>query len=61
MYKDGGSVRSFVSLLLLKELMKKVAIKESETNGQSIDESSTPKGTLPSHCFDYIVGTGTGG
>jgi hypothetical protein len=46
---DGGGVRGLSSLLILRELMGRVALSRSE------------KTILPCDYFDLIIGTGTGG
>ena len=49
---DGGGTRGLSSLIVLRDLMEKVAIKKGITQYDLI---------RPSECFDLIVGTGTGG
>jgi len=49
---DGGGVRGLSSLLLLRELMERLAVKRGITDHNSI---------RPSDVFDLIIGTGTGG
>ncbi|KAF8535195.1 acyl transferase/acyl hydrolase/lysophospholipase [Trichophaea hybrida] len=66
---DGGGIRAYSSLLVLKALMEKIAQLENETphlrTQSNNDDTSTHRIDdnlpLPCHYFDYIFGTGTGG
>jgi hypothetical protein len=49
---DGGGVRGLSSLLLLRELMGRLAVKRGITDHTTL---------RPSDVFDLIIGTGTGG
>ncbi|OCK91990.1 uncharacterized protein K441DRAFT_463573, partial [Cenococcum geophilum 1.58] len=53
---DGGGVRGYASLLMLRKLMAFVAELEMKLAGNSLWT-----GYLPCHYFDYIFGTSTGG
>ncbi|KAF8575496.1 hypothetical protein K439DRAFT_1623547 [Ramaria rubella] len=50
---DGGGIRGLSSLLLLRELMSRIAI--------AMNKDVSPTVIRPADCFDLIVGTGTGG
>ena len=60
---DGGGIRGYASLLLIRALMHEIAIwerhlqPEAAAAGQLTDE----KELLPCHYFDFIYGTSTGG
>lgn len=56
-YIDGGGIRGYSSLLILEELMKRIAAWELKLNGKNISVEKL----LPCHYFDYIWGTSTGG
>jgi len=60
--KDGGGIRGYSSLLILEELMKKIAQLEWEDTAKGTTEDITNRSLpLPCHYFDYIFGTSTGG
>ncbi|EME79669.1 uncharacterized protein MYCFIDRAFT_9528, partial [Pseudocercospora fijiensis CIRAD86] len=48
---DGGGIRGYASLLIIRALMDKIAKLESQPDGKY----------RPHHYFDYFVGTSTGG
>ncbi|KAB8345930.1 hypothetical protein FH972_022983 [Carpinus fangiana] len=60
---DGGGIRGYSSLMILKALMHEVAVWEQtlatpeELQDNAFDENSL----LPCHYFDYMYGTSTGG
>lgn len=63
---DGGGIRGYSSLLILKAIFKEVAIWERKLAG-SIEEPKSGAQTfdedklLPCHYFDFMYGTSTGG
>jgi hypothetical protein len=69
---DGGGIRGYATLLLIKSLMQEVANEERfadqalrQEEGITQYSSNTDPlkhlPPLPCHYFDYIVGTSTGG
>lgn len=68
-YEDGGGVRAFASLLMLRELMNCIETEErnsevknsSSADSPHLSESPHPGEFLPCHYFDIIGGTSTGG
>lgn len=72
---DGGGIRGYSSLIILRALMSEIAQIEQTTEPQAISSAHTPridpdkipdyvlrKGQyLPCHYFDYIAGTSVGG
>ncbi|MCJ1262618.1 hypothetical protein MMC22_002488 [Lobaria immixta] len=54
---DGGGIRGYSSLLILLELMNRIAHWENKLNNTHL----TPENLLPCHYFDHIWGTSTGG
>ncbi|KAF8533535.1 acyl transferase/acyl hydrolase/lysophospholipase [Trichophaea hybrida] len=59
---DGGGIRGYSSLIILQELMEKIARLERidvaiDVNGNAADHPLP----LPCHYFDYIFGSSTGG
>ncbi|KAI4143922.1 MAG: hypothetical protein LQ340_006839 [Diploschistes diacapsis] len=71
---DGGGIRGYSSLLILKRLMDEVSLLErskepsalssahSIWNHETAEEAAShPNDYLPCHYFDYIGGTSTGG
>ena len=60
---DGGGIRGYSSLLLLKELMHHIwhweqVLEEEEPLGESLRREED---LLPCHYFDFVFGTSTGG
>jgi hypothetical protein len=71
-YADGGGIRGYATLLLLKSLMQEVANEErfadqalrhevGITHYASNTDPLKHLPPLPCHYFDYIIGTSTGG
>lgn len=59
---DGGGIRGYSSLLILKALMKEIAIWESKLEAEQGGSKTFEEGELlPCLYFDYIFGTSTGG
>ncbi|KAF8250922.1 hypothetical protein K440DRAFT_517943, partial [Wilcoxina mikolae CBS 423.85] len=60
---DGGGIRGYSSLLIVKRVMQQVAELEGADSGISIvGIASQPQQLpLPCHYFDYIFGSSTGG
>ena len=54
---DGGGIRGYAELLILQELMTRIAAWEFTLNQQVLDVDKM----LPCHYFDYMWGTSTGG
>lgn len=54
---DGGGIRGYSSLLILLELMNRIAHWENILNKTQL----APENLLPCHYFDYMWGTSTGG
>ncbi|OCK74100.1 hypothetical protein K432DRAFT_247363, partial [Lepidopterella palustris CBS 459.81] len=55
---DGGGMRGYSSLLILRALMEKIIILE-QNPPEGFER--TRQNYLPCHYFDYIGGTSTGG
>ncbi|KAF8533669.1 hypothetical protein BDD12DRAFT_702439, partial [Trichophaea hybrida] len=53
---DGGGIRGYSNLLILKALMERIAVIEDREHYSIAGELP-----LPCHYFDYIFGTSTGG
>jgi hypothetical protein len=70
---DGGGIRGYASLLMLRKLMERVSEEEQRADAllrqsRNLTSSYVPEDDplrssppLPCHYFDYIVGTSTGG
>lgn len=67
--EDGGGIRAYSSLLILRALMKMIAQLENATlrsatqhnNDDTLINSIDGNLPLPCHYFDYIFGSSTGG
>ncbi|KAK3059995.1 hypothetical protein LTS18_009579, partial [Coniosporium uncinatum] len=62
---DGGGIRGYSSLLILERLMSEIAIWERSTSAHADAAKEQRSGSedelLPSHYFDFMYGTSTGG
>lgn len=63
---DGGGIRGYSSLLILKRLMHEVAFWERKLEGEEMLDGAQPRQFVeeelrPCHYFDYMYGTSTGG
>ena len=60
---DGGGIRGYASLLILKEIMTRCRTIEYNLDKSAADgsEDVEPDLSLPCHYFDYMIGTSTGG
>lgn len=68
-YADGGGIRGYSSLVILRALIEKIAEIERRYDAGEERQRDTPHSSwrdderdpLPCHYFDYAVGTSTGG
>jgi len=61
---DGGGIRGYSSLLILKALMREIAAEENRQEARLNPDSVKhfdENELLPCHYFDYLYGTSTGG
>ncbi|KAF8537718.1 hypothetical protein BDD12DRAFT_717299, partial [Trichophaea hybrida] len=60
---DGGGIRGYSSLLILKRIMQRIAEIERADNCLSTAGMASPSQQLPLPChyFDYVFGSSTGG